>query len=275
MGMGSAFAGIIITVIPSIAPDHVDNQGNDPSTSYLLWQENALAALGTTPTPATTAGTAGTPSYYYQANSTTGMQNVTVTDSPFVGAWNGQVVTDPNSPYYYETGNQVRYGAIIQASGGTTFTLSQLGFNYTDLYTATTGDGIQGSFLPGSYTSFGTEFLAFNGTTPVTDPTLPLTELISSGSGFNTFPASCIFGDPTFGCDANGVQNLLNATPVNEGFDSDVVTGMYYIADPNTGAVLYSNSANFTITPEPSTWFLMISAVPVIGIIRRRRQQRG
>lgn len=265
---------IVITVTPAISPDYIDNLGNDPSSSYTTWQQDAIAALGL---GLGSYGTQGTPGYYSAQNSTAGgMQAVANSADPGVSSfpsWMGQVVTDPASNYINETGNSVRYGVVIKATGGATFTLAELGFDYTDQ----SGD-LEGTIPAGSYDQTGTSadfagFLGFDGNTQVTDPNAPLTLLIGAGSGFSSNTAICIPGDPTYPCTPAGEQAALNATSSIVGIPYDNVTGTYFLVDPVTGDTIATGGSTFSITPEPSTWFLMIAAVPVIfGAIRRRRQ---
>ena len=275
LSAGLSSAGIIIAVTPSISPDYVDNNGNDPSASYTTWQNNALYALQN---GLSTYGTPGTPGYYAAESATAGgMQSVAATpDNPLgytLPSWMGQVVTNPASNYINETGNSVRYGVVITDTGGT-FTLAQLGFDYTDPLTATTGNGLQGTIPAGSYLQTYTSadfagMLAFNGINPVTDPTAPLTELIFAGSGFSTNPQPCT--DPSGTCTAAEEQAALNGTASYVGTPYDTVNGEYFLVDPTLGTtVIATGDSTFSITPEPSTWFLMITAVPVIGAIRRR-----
>ena len=289
LSAGSALGGIVITVTPAISPNYVDVENdvdsmNNPTNPSLgLWQENALYALQNG--LSSYCGNGSGPACYVQQNTVYGMQSVAGTDQATTGytlpSWRGQVTT--NSNYINETGNSVRYGVVITDTGGT-FTLSQLGFGYTDnqINPNTSSPYISGGVAAGGYVGTGnsaydlTGFIALNGTTVETSENAPLTELIFAGSGFSTTPQYC--SDPSSTCTAAEEQAALDGTASNVGISSDSVTGTYFLVDDPTSLMpntIATGSSTFTITPEPSTWFLMISAVPVIGAIRRRRQSRG
>lgn len=288
-----AFAGIIITVTPAISPDYVDNagdvdsMGNPTNPSLTLWQDNALLALQDGLSSYCGFGKQPQDCYIAQSTTTGGMQAVASTADAQTGytlpSWMGQVITDPASNYINETGNSVRYGVVINGNG-TTFTLAQLGFGYTDPYTdPNTGlPYISGGVAAGNYELTGTSydltgFVAIDATTgnPTTDPNATLSELFFAGSGFSTDPQPCT--DPSGTCSAAEEQAALNGVSAYVGIPSDTVTGTYFLVDPTTGTtVIATDSSDFNIiTPEPSTWFLTISAIPAIGAIRRRHRSRS
>jgi hypothetical protein len=259
---GTASAGTItITVIPALSPNALDAMGN-PSTSYANWVTNADNALQAGPPPSATAGNPTDPSYYAATTGSVGTGAITTTGD--FNSWLGSV-NAATGAYANETGNALRFGVIITDVGGT-FTLNDLRFSISD----PVGDF---TFGPVGGYDFGTQagLLGFNGTTAVTDDNAALTSLFYSGSG-TSLEADCI---PMVDCNAAAEQLYINDVLANNSltpFQSDVLTGTYTINNADDVPVA-SGSATFTIvSPEPSTWFLIVSAIPAVATLRRRRK---
>jgi hypothetical protein len=269
---GTAFgAGVTITVVPEIAPDYLDGNGN-PNASYTTWQTNALYALEN---GLSSYGTPGTPGYYTQQTWTSGTG--AVTSSTDFNSWLGSAAAATGN-YSNEAGNYLRFGLIISSS--TPFELADVAFSLTD-----TANDLTFSFQGYDFTSPGiagfntTPNASFsNNVDPNSDPTAtPITTLYYSGSG-NSLQATCIIGTD---CNPASEQNYIDNVLANNSlavFSTDVLNGAYSFGvlsapdSPNSNG-LFSNSANFSVlAPEPSTWFLMISAVPAIAALRRRRK---
>jgi hypothetical protein len=276
---GVAFAdipSITITVTPTLAPNAYG------SPSWAAWEANSITALEN---GLSSYGDPTLPTYY-QAQSMVNATQTVVTDFP---SWMGQAISDPNSPFANEYGNRMTFGLTILGNGQT-FSISQLGFNavsndagnalgfgyapgpvtgydYTPNYVGVIY-GIDGAAATNEYT-YVTCSTAYDVTCAYSDSQL-VNALYSRGSG-NSFAALC--NGP---CTAADGQDQINATAEYMN-DTNLTqfTGTYYLMDGQD--TIASGSGTFNIaTPEPSTWLLMLGAIPVIvGGARRRRTPRA
>jgi hypothetical protein len=274
----NAFAGsITISVIPNLSPNIADSSGNSNS-AYATWATNVLNALQSAQN---SAGTANTPGYFTKT-SVTNPGSVVATNTPggggFDPSWMGTV--NPASPFNTQAGNLADFAVAIIATGGDTFTLNDLQFTLTD--TAGILDGFAdsnndlggttwfdlqgGGIFPGGY-------LALNGSTVVTDDNAPLTALYFSGVA-DAFLATCVSG---VDCGVPSLENmdisaaqsgLGNAFP---GGPADILTGTYSVMDINEAT--FTGSSTLTLSPEPSTWLFLVSSIPAVAMLRRRRNR--
>lgn len=264
-----AFAeAFVITVTPSLAPNAYG------SPSFAQWQANAFTALKN---GATSAGDPTSPTYYH-AQSTVDASQTIVTGFP---SWLGQV--DPGTAfgaaYANEYGNRMTFGLSIVGQNGAQFSVSELGFdsssNGSTLLTTGFG-GAAGGWGPGTYgysdgyigVIFGT-----NGNPDQYITSGPDTQLVdalfSRGSG-NSNAALC----PN--CSLADQQAAIQ-TAVDQMAGITQFTGTYYLSDNADGTNRFaSGDGTFDITgttPEPSTWILLLSTIPVVGVARRRSRR--
>jgi hypothetical protein len=253
---GSALASsITVEVIPALAPNA------DGSPSWEGWEANALLALETS---ASAVGTPGTPTYYQSLSGPVDASETIVTG---FNSWLG--VADPGAPYDQESGNRMTFGLAINGNG-TQFSISELGFE-ADSNDA--GDVLQFSYGVGSY-DYGANYVGVvygtNGgpnTYITSGPDTQLVDAIFSRGSGNSMPAYCA------GCDTADEQAAIQAA-VAAMAGVTQFTGTYYLStDSNEADAFTSGSGAFDITgttPEPSTLWLLLGAIPVAVLVRRR-----
>jgi len=260
----TASAGFIFTVTPALSPNALLSDFSTPNPSYSNWVTNADIALQATPLPSTSQGPAG-PGQYNTVTAPIGFGQMTTTGD--FNSWMGSV-NAANGSFANETGNALRFGLIITTTNGSTFNLNELQFSLSD-------PGGNFTFGPINGYDFGTEsgLLGFNGNTAVTDDNAPLTRLYYSGSG-TSLEADCNFGvDCNPMAEQAYISNVL-ATLSGTSSTSDVITATYSLVIPDGNTTIGSGSSSVTVLmPEPSTWFLIGSAIPAVAALRRRRKK--
>ena len=257
MSAAGAAHAITITVTPALAPNAYG------SPSFAPWTGNAFAALYD---GQTTAGAAGTPSYY-QAQSNVQAKDLVVTN---FSAWMGQA--EPGGPFAGEFGNRGHFGLSILGNGSK-FSISQLSFSATS---TDPGDLLAFDFLTGGYdysTSYVGVLAGADGIVGTSDDTFitsgPNTQLVDAlfgrGSG-NALEGLCS------GCTPAQEQAAIDAAAGSFGGQPFKFTGTYQL-HAVTGALLAEGSGTFNVgVPEPSTWALSIVGFGFVGGVLRRRR---
>lgn len=257
----SAHASITIKVTPSLAPNVY---GSPSFAAYTVNADNALY------TGASSAGTAGTPTFY-QARSNVTSREAVVTGFP---SWLGQLNpgTTVGPAFSSELGNRMTFGLTAIGTKGTKFSVSQLSFNAVSNDPADyLGFGFAGGYnystallgiLYGADGQLGggdDTFITSGADTQLVDA------IIYRGSG-NSNAAYC-----TGTCNAADQEANLAAAANIPGLTQ--FTGTYSITGDSQAV---SGSGTFNISgagvPEPASWALMIIGFGATGSMLRRRR---
>jgi len=283
---GSAWAGIVIDVIPSVAPNaYVSAYFGDYQSNAIYAIENGLSSYGDP----------SLPSYYSVAPSVLPISDNIVTGFP---SWDGSVANAVGN-FANEYGNRIHFGLDILGNG-TQFSISELsfvgtssdanntlgfsygpgaindGYDYSDAYVGIIyGPDGRGATSEYTYVTSGPD-------------TQPVDELVSRGSG----NAWDVYANSGGGAT---LQDKLNTVAKGTWYDTDngaigpgtpyalgssvFFTGTYELVapDPSGPGVLASGSASVDLvaTPEPiSMIFFGTGLVAVGGYVARRKMQR-
>jgi len=259
-------AGPTITVVPTLAPNVYG------SPSWGDWVTNSITALENNQS---SYGDPTSPTYY-QAQSTVSATQTIVTGFP---SWLGSA--DPSSVYgsafANELGNRMTFGLVVNGNG-TQFSISQLGFSAAS---NDSGDALGFGYGAGSYGYSANYVGVISSDNNIYD--LSSDTFITSGSSDQM--VNGIFGrgsgnsfepddDPCAGCTLAQQQADINYTADEDFYQTGLsqFTGTYYLTNSTQANAFATGSGSFDIvTPEPSTWLLMLTALSALVILHRRR----
>lgn len=243
---GIASANPTVAIFPSISPDPFGS-----NATFQLWSANALSALQS---GGTTAGTAGTPTYYAQTS--------TFTSTDLIGttfpSWKGH--TNPPVPFDTQTGNGLAYGMVVQGNGSR-FTSADITYN-DDFYDTLSSTTL--STVGYGYRMIGINYGA-NGVLGGGDDTIYDASNPGSSSSlvdviyFSGFVDQFLVTDPS--TLASSIVAIDNA-PIN----TTTATG-----DLNISGTHYQGTATPTVVPEPGTVPLAGLGALLIGFLARKR----
>lgn len=261
-----------ITVIPWIAPNTFGSPSFDPAAQN---QFNAVRA------GASSAGTAGTPTYYqaisgpvaYGANIATNFNS-----------WMGNA--NPGPGFGSELGNRIHYGIQINGNG-TQFSISQLSLQFDG---NGTGDPFDYNFGQGyQYSAYGSGGGGYVGILKGLDGIVGTADDVFITSGADTQLVDALIGrgsgiadavycgavpDTSGPCGAANQSYIDAEIAALQGLGFTQLTGNYSLLNANGGAIA-TGSATVVFAaagvPEPATWAMMIMGFGFIGASLRRR----
>jgi hypothetical protein len=243
--------GISVEVIPSLAPNAFGSPSWNGYVSNALYAlEHGLAAYGDPSLPT-----------YYSAESN--FRNTEPLVTTF-NSWMGYA--DPGSvfgpAFANELGNRMHFGLHV-VGNGTRFSISDLSFSS---HSSDPGDllGYSWGAAPWSYSParVGVLINPDGSRTYVTTGDQQVDELMYVGSGNSLWPLADTADPGCTGCSTSQQQAAIDAMAASP--DGYRYTGTYSVLG-------YSGSGTFQVTPEPSTYLLLMTGLAGLAFVRRRR----